>query len=136
MMASWASRRAGDGDDGRETAAVFAAIGELVDVFDAAGGLEDEGFEARGDEGVEFDAERGGAGDQLVLVGEVGGGDAIDYFGGGVAEHVFGADVEDLDDAVRVGGDGGEVGAVEDGALQGASFEKNFVGAYALANLC
>ena len=70
------------------------------------------------------------------LVGQVCGGDLVDDFGGGVAEHAFGADVEDLDDAVGVGGDGGEVGAVEDGALEGAGFEKDLVGANALVDFC
>jgi len=45
------------------------------------------------------------------------------HFGGRVAQHPLGADVEDLDDAPRVGGDAREVGAVEDRALQGARFE-------------
>jgi hypothetical protein len=36
----------------------------------------------------------------------------------------LGADVEDLDDALRVGGDAREVGAVEDRALQGARLEQ------------
>ena len=38
-----------------------------------------------------------------------------------VAEHALGADVEDLDDAFRVGRDAREVGAVEDRALEGAA---------------
>ena len=119
----------GDGDDGGEAGAVLAAVGELVDVLDAAGGFEDEGFEAGGDGGAEFEREGGGAGEELGLVGEVGGGDLVDDFVGGVAEHAFGADVEDLDDAVGVGGDGGEVSGVEDGALEGAGFEEDFFGA-------
>src|SRR5476649_980277 len=36
-----------------------------------------------------------------------------------VAQHALGADVEDLNDALRVRGDAREVGAVEDRALQG-----------------
>jgi hypothetical protein len=37
---------------------------------------------------------------------------------------------------VRVGGDAGEVGAVEDGALEGARFQEDFFGLGALVNLC
>jgi hypothetical protein len=111
-----------DRDDGGEATAILAAVGELVDVLDAAGGFEDEGFESGSDGGAELQAEGGGAGDEFKFIGEVGGGDLVDDFGGGVAEHVFGADVEDLDDAVGVGGDGGEVGAVEDGAPEGTGF--------------
>src|ERR1022692_774354 len=46
------------------------------------------------------------------------GGDFVHHLGGRVAKHALGADVEDLDDAFRVGGDAREVGAVEDRALQ------------------
>ncbi len=126
----------GDGDDGGKAAGVAADVGELVDVLDAAGGFEDEGFEAGGDGGAVLDAEGGGAGDEFELVGEVGGGDLVDDFGGGVAEHAFGADVEDLDDAVGVGGNGGEVGAAEDGALQGAGLQEGLVRPDTLVDLC
>jgi len=40
----------------------------------------------------------------------------------------LGADVEDLDHPLGVGGDAGEVGAVEDGALQGADLDDRFLG--------
>ncbi len=46
------------------------------------------------------------------------------------AERMLGyaaADVEDLDDALGVGGDTGEVGAVEDCVLQGAGLEQRFL---------
>ena len=46
--------------------------------------------------------------------------DLVHHVGGGIAQHAFGADIEYLDDALRIGGDAGEVGAVEDGVLQGA----------------
>ena len=36
----------GDGDDGGEAGPVFADVGQLVDVFDAAGRLEDQGVKA------------------------------------------------------------------------------------------
>src|SRR6202012_4793242 len=111
-------------DDGGERGSILAEVGELVDVFDAARGFEDEGFYAGGDQGVELEAEGDGAGDDLLGIGDVGGGKLVQDFGGGVAEHAFGADVEDLDDAVGVGGDAGKVGAVEDGTLQGAGLEE------------
>jgi hypothetical protein len=37
---------------------------------------------------------------------------------------------------VSVGSDGGEVGAVEDGALEGTGFEEDFVGADTLVQFC
>ncbi len=75
----------GDGDDGGKTAGVLAAVGEFVDIFDAAGGFEYKGFEAGVDGGAELEAEGGGTSDQLEFVGEVGGGDAVDDLCGGVA---------------------------------------------------
>ena len=44
--------------------------------------------------------------------------DRVDHLAGGVAQHPLGADVEDLDDALGVGGDARKIGAVEDRALQ------------------
>src|SRR6202021_2550952 len=55
---------------------------------------------------------------ELFLVGEAGRCHLADHVRGGVAEHLLGADVEDLDDAGRVGGGGREVGAVEDRGVQ------------------
>ena len=43
--------------------------------------------------------------------------------------------VEDLDDAAGVGGNGGEVGGVEDGALEGAGFQDEFVSTDSLVGL-
>ena len=58
--------------------------------------------------------------DHFLRVGDVGRRDLVHDVGRRVAEHALGADVEDLDDALRVGGDAREVGAVEDRVLQGA----------------
>ena len=110
--------------DGREPAAVLAHVGQLVDVLDAARGLEHQRLEAGRDRGVELQAERRGARDQFLRVRDVGRGDLVDHVLRGVAEHPLGADVEDLDHALFVGGDAGEVGAVEDGVLQGAGLER------------
>jgi hypothetical protein len=51
-------------------------------------------------------------------IGNVGRGDLVHHVGGGVPQHPLGADVEDLNDALRVGRDTREVGAVENRALQ------------------
>ena len=73
---------------------------------------------------AELDAERLGARDHFLRIGDVGRRDLVHHLGGGVAEHPLGADVEDLDDALGVGGDAREVGAVEDRALQRAGLEQ------------
>ena len=114
-----------DRHDRREPAAVLADVGQLVDVLDAARGLEDQGLEARRDRGSELDAQRLGARDHLFGIGDVGRRDLVRHLGGRVPQHPLGADVEDLDDAPRVGRDAGEVGAVEDRALQGAGLEQS-----------
>ena len=106
----------------REAAAVLAEVSQLVDVFDAARGLEHQGLEAGRNRGAEFDAERFGARDHFLRIGNVGRRDLVHHLGGGVAQHPLGADVEDLDDALRVGGDAREVGAVENRVLQRAGF--------------
>ena len=62
-----------DRDDGREAAAVLADVGQLVDVLDAARGLEHQRLEARRDRRVELEAQRRGARDQLLRIGDVGG---------------------------------------------------------------
>jgi hypothetical protein len=43
------------------------------------------------------------------------------------AKHPLGTNVEDLNDTLRVGGDAGEVGTIEDRALQGADFRARLV---------
>ena len=74
--------------------------------------------------GSELDAQRFGARDHFLRIGNVGRGDLVHHVGGRVAQHALGADVEDLNDALRVGGDAGEVGAVENRALQGPRLEQ------------
>nr|WP_168202807.1 MULTISPECIES: hypothetical protein [unclassified Tardiphaga] len=83
--------------------------------------LNTRGLEARRDRGCELDAERLGAGDQFLRIRNVGRRNLVHHVGGGIAEHPLGADVEDLDDALGVGGDAGEVRTVEDRALQRAN---------------
>ena len=113
-----------DGHHCRETAAILADVGQLVDVLDPARGLEHQGLEARRDRGRQLDAQRLGARDHFLRIGNVGRRDLVHHFGGRVAQHALGADVEDLNDALRVGGDAREVGAVENRALQGARLEQ------------
>ena len=118
-----------DRHDGREAAAVLADVGELVDVLDAARGLEDQRLEARRDGGGELQAQGLRARPHFPRVVDVAGVDPVHDLGGEVAQHALGADVEDLDDALLVGGDDREVGAREDGALQGARLEERLLAA-------
>src|SRR6185503_6354432 len=55
---------------------------------------------------------------------DIGRRDLVRHLGGRVAQHPLGADVEDLDDALGVGGDAREVRAVEDRALQRAGLQE------------
>ena len=118
MMPSLRVAQRRHGDHGREAAAVLADVGQLVDVLDAARGLEDQRLEPGRDRRPKLEAERLGPRDHLLRIGDVGRRDLVHHLGGRVAEHPLGADVEDLDDALRVGRDAREVGAVEDRALQ------------------
>ena len=52
--------------------------------------------------------------------------DLVHHIRGGVAQHALGTHIEDLDDTLRICGNTGEICAVEDGALQRASFEQRF----------
>jgi hypothetical protein len=65
--------------------------------------------------------------DELLRIGDVGRRDPVHHLGRRVAQHALGADIEDLDDALRVGGDAREVGAVEDRALQRARLEQRLL---------
>src|SRR4029077_9120496 len=107
-----------------EPTAILADVGQLVDVLDPTRGLEDQGLESRRDRGSDLDAQRFGARDQLLRIGNIGRRDLVHHVGGRVAKHPLGADVEDLNDALRVGGDAREVGAVEDRALQSPRLEQ------------
>ena len=127
MMASCVVAQRRDRHDRREAAAVLADVGQLVDVLDAARGLEHQRLEARRDRGAELDAQRLGARDHFLRIGDVGRRDLVHHVGGRVAQHALGADVEDLDDALRVGGDAREVGAVENRVLQGPGLEQGLL---------
>ena len=127
MMAPCVVAQRRDRHDRRKAAAVLADVGQLVDVLDAARGLEDQRLEARRDRRAELDAQRLGARDHFLRIGDVGRGDLVDDVGGGVAQHALGADVEELNDALLVGGDAREVGAVEDGVLQRPRLEQRLL---------
>src|SRR5579862_1167582 len=116
-----------DGYHRREPAPVLAKIGQLVDVLDAAGSLEYQGLKARRDHGSEFEAQRLGARDHFLRIGNVGRRDLVDDVGRCIAQHALGADVENLNDALLVRGDAREIGAIEDGVLQGAGLEQRYV---------
>src|SRR6266403_4933787 len=124
MMVSWASRSAVT-DTTAESGPILAEVGQLVDIFDSARGFEHQRLEARCNWGSELEAQRFGAGDQFLRIGYVGRRDLVQHFGGGVAQHPLRTDIEQLNDALLVGGDAGEVRAVEDCVLQGPRFEQS-----------
>ena len=72
-----------------------------------------------------------GARDHFLRIGDIGRRDLVHHVGGGVAQHPLGADVEDLDDTLLVGGDAREVGAVEDRVLQGARLQQRLLHEFA-----
>ncbi|MNN54579.1 hypothetical protein D3C81_1694020 [compost metagenome] len=93
------------GDDGGETAAILADVGQFINVFDAARGLEHERFHAGRDDGVEFGTEGGCARDDFLRVRNTGRRQLVDHVARRITEHAFGAHVENLDYALRIGGD-------------------------------
>ena len=76
---------------------------------------------------AEFDAQCLGARDHFLRIGNVGRGDLVQDVGGRVAQHALGADIEYLNDALLVGGDTREVGAVENRVLQGPGFKQGLL---------
>ena len=109
----------------RKPAAILADVGQLVDVLDPARGLEHQSLEARRDRGAKFGAQLLGARDHFLRIGNIGRRDLVHHFGGRIAQHALGADIEDLNDALGVGGDAREIGAVENRALQGPGLEQS-----------
>ena len=65
-----------------------------------------------------------GAGNQLLRIGDIGWRDLVQHFGGRVAQHALGANVEDLDDTLGVSGDTRKIGAVKNRVLQGSRLEQ------------
>ena len=80
-------------------------------------------------------AQRLGARDHFLRIGNVGRGDLVHHVGGRVAQHALRADIEDLDDALGVGGDAREIGAVENRVLQGARLEQRLFGLFARGDI-
>jgi hypothetical protein len=106
-----------DGHDRGEAAAILAYVGQLIDVLDCAGRLEDHGVEAGRDCRAELCTQCTGARDELLRIGDRGRSYLVQHFVGGVAQHSLRADVEELNDSLLVGCDAREVGTVEDGVL-------------------
>src|SRR6202034_2575791 len=106
-----------DRDDGGKAAAVLADIGHLINILYASGRLEDQRLEPRRDWGFELDAEGLCPCNDFLGIGDIGRRDLVSDVFRSVAEHAFGADVENLNYSVRVGGTAGEVGAIENRAL-------------------
>ena len=75
---------------------------------------------------AELEAQCFGARYHFLRIGNIGRGDLVHHFGGRIAEHALGADIEYLNDALLVGGDTREVGAVENRVLQGHCYESLF----------
>ena len=100
-LAIVAQRR--DRHDRRKAAAVLTDVGQLVNVFDAARSLEYQRLEARRNRRGQFETQRFGARNHFLRIGNVGGSDLVHHFDGRVAQHAFGADVEELNDAFFVG---------------------------------
>src|SRR6185295_964554 len=113
-----------DRDDGGEAAAVLADVGQFIDVLDPARGLEHQRLEAGRDGGSELDAQGFGASDHFLRVGNIGRRYLVHHFGGRIAQHSFGADVEDLNHTFFIGGDAREIRAVENSVLQSPGLEQ------------
>jgi hypothetical protein len=113
-----------DRDDGRKPAAVLADVGQLVDVLDSARRLEGQRLEARRDGRAQFLAQRQRARQHFLRVVDVARIDPVHDFGGLIAQHPLGADVEQLNDALLVGRDDREIRAGENGVLQRPGLEQ------------
>jgi hypothetical protein len=117
----------GDRNDRRKAAAVLADIGQLVDVLDAARRLEDQCFEPGSDRRRELGAQGLRARRHFLGIVDVAGADLVDDLGGLITEHSLGTDIEQLDDALFVGGDDREIGAGQNRVLQGSRLEQGFL---------
>ncbi len=89
----------------RKAAAILADIGQLVDVLDTTRCLEHQGLKAWLYLCFEIFAQLLCTCDYLLRIRHVSRCDLIYYFGCHVAQHLFGTDVEDLDNPIGVGCD-------------------------------
>src|SRR5256885_3820967 len=87
--------------------------------------FEDQGLEARRDWCTELETQHLGAHDHFLRIMNIAEVDLVDDFGGRIAQHAFGADVEDLDDAFCVRGNNREIGTGENCVLQGPRLERS-----------
>ncbi len=117
----------GDRHDGRKAAAILADVGQFIAVLDPARRLESQRLEAGLDGRGKFLAQRLRPRHHFLRVMDVAGADLVDDFGGQVAQHALGADIEQLNDAFFVGGDDREIGAGENGVLQRPRLEQRFL---------
>jgi hypothetical protein len=100
-------------------------IGEFINIFAAARRLENQSLKTGRNRRAEFDAQCFRARDYFLRIKEIGQRNFVNHFSGQVAQHAFRADIENLDDAVRVGGDAGKKSAIENRALQRPGFMQN-----------
>jgi len=119
----------GDRNDGRQTAFVLTDVSQLVNVLDSPRRLEHKRLEARRDLDRILLAECGGPQAQFERVGDIGRGNLVDDIGGSEPQHQLGAGIEQLNNPHFVGGDDGEIGAVQYGLLQRAGFHNQLVDA-------
>jgi hypothetical protein len=106
---------------GRQPRVVTLEVREFIDVLDAFSGLEHQRREARRDADAALVTEFVRAQGQLLRVRQIGRGRQVDHVGGGVAQHPFGASVEQLDRDACIGRDAREAGALQDGRLRANS---------------
>ena len=99
-----------DRHDSRKAGAVLANIGQFIGIFDPARRLERQRLEAWGNGGGELDAKRRGACNHFLRIMHVARAYLVYDFGREITQHALGADIEQLDDALLIGGDDREVG--------------------------
>src|SRR5207248_233033 len=91
----------------------------------------DQRLESRRNGRAELGAQRLGAGNDFLRVGNIGWSDLVHHLSRRVAKHALGPHVEDLNNAFFIGGDAGEVGTVEDRTLQSPGLEQRLFRALA-----
>ena len=96
----------------------------LIGTDNTARCLEDQGLKTGRNRGSKLEAQCFSSGDNFLRIGNVGRGNFVHHVGGRVAQHPFGADVENLNDPLGISGDTRKVGAVENRALQRPRLEQ------------
>ena len=114
----------GDRHDGGKAAPILTDVREVVDVLDPARSLERQRLETRCNGRGELGAQRQGARLDLLSIVNIARAYPVHDLRRRIPQHSFGADIEELDDAFLVGGDDREIGAGQNGVLQGARFQQ------------